>query len=91
MSVKMVLYILTGIVNYIVISPILLTFLAVVFSVSSVGKAFGLRRLYVNFLLRIFEVSVTGQSLDKARLSYVCITLLLNAMGAIKLQKTTSQ
>lgn len=63
----MVLYILTGIVNYIVLSPILLTFLAVVFSVSSVGKAFGLRRLYVNFLLRIFEVSVTGQSLDKAR------------------------
>lgn len=49
-------YILAGIVNYIVISPILLTFLAVVFSVSSVGKAFGLRRFYVNFLLRIFEV-----------------------------------
>lgn len=52
----MVLYVLSGIVNYIVLSPILITFLAVVFSVSSVGKAFGLRRLYVNFLLRIFEV-----------------------------------
>lgn len=54
---KMVFYILAGIVNYVVLSPILLTFVAVVFSVSSVGKAFGLRRLYVNFLLRIFEVS----------------------------------
>lgn len=53
----MVWYILMGIVNYVFISPILLAFLAIVFSVSSVGKAFGLRRLYVNFLLRIFEVS----------------------------------
>lgn len=53
----MVWYILVGIVNYVFISPILLAFLAIVFSVSSVGKAFGLRRLYVNFLLRIFEVS----------------------------------
>lgn len=88
----MVLYIIAGIVNYIVISPILLTFLAVVFSVSSVGKAFGLRRLYVNFLLRIFEVSVCcsspsclsigmHSSLDRDDSSYVLYTCykLLNA------------
>ena len=65
----MVLAILAGLVNYIVISPILLIFLLVVFSVSSVGKAIGLRRLYVNFLLRIFEVSGKSEAGIRPRMT----------------------
>lgn len=57
----MVVDIVTGILSSFVMTPILLFFL-VVLSVSSFGKAFGLRRLYVNLLLAIFEVGTQPQS-----------------------------
>lgn len=52
---KMVVEVITGVLGSILMTPFLMFFLVVI-SVSSFGKAFGLRRLYVNSLLKIFEV-----------------------------------
>uniref|UniRef100_A0A1L8DYS0 Putative phosphate acyltransferase n=2 Tax=Nyssomyia neivai TaxID=330878 RepID=A0A1L8DYS0_9DIPT len=46
--------VIAGVCSSLMITPVLMLILCIIF-VGSLGKSFGIRRLYVNFLLKIFE------------------------------------
>ncbi|XP_055693799.1 glycerol-3-phosphate acyltransferase 3 isoform X3 [Lutzomyia longipalpis] len=46
--------VIAGVTSSLMVTPVLMLILCIIF-VGSLGKSFGIRRLYVNFLLKIFE------------------------------------
>uniref|UniRef100_A0A182SEK2 Uncharacterized protein n=1 Tax=Anopheles maculatus TaxID=74869 RepID=A0A182SEK2_9DIPT len=69
-----------SIMSMVTLTPFFAFLFTIVF-MASIGKSFGVRRLYVDLLVKIFEVNVGGNNPERTRTLRSCVPRKRHAKG----------